>query len=131
MEQTRHQSTTINTVLLNSATKKKLKRRVKKYAELLEGTENFHSIFSTEFSTFSAMAFLHNCAVTDSLTSNRKAAIQNLNAAQLSILVDQPDITLDKLHKIKDQQQLLRKNRTKKKTCSPSADSEKSCASVS
>ncbi|XP_058805084.1 DNA-directed RNA polymerase, mitochondrial isoform X3 [Phymastichus coffea] len=93
--QARYQSTTINTVMLNSTTKRKLKRRVKKYAELVE--------------------------VTDSITSNRKAAIQHLNATQLSILVDQPDITLDKLHKIKDEQ-LLRKNQMKNKCVVTSSD---------
>ncbi|KAJ8672843.1 hypothetical protein QAD02_004103 [Eretmocerus hayati] len=69
-----HTTTTTNTILLSSVGKKKIRRKNKKYAELLE--------------------------VTDSSTSNRKAAVQRLNAAQLSILVDQPDISLDELHKI-------------------------------
>lgn len=38
--------------------------------------------------------------MTDSSTNNTKAAVRNLNAAQLSLLVNQPDITLDKIHKI-------------------------------
>ncbi|XP_063982936.1 DNA-directed RNA polymerase, mitochondrial isoform X2 [Diachasmimorpha longicaudata] len=54
---------------------KKLKRKPKRYAELLE--------------------------VTDSLTSNRRAAVRTLNASHLSQLIRQPDITLDKLHRMK------------------------------
>ncbi|XP_032688017.1 DNA-directed RNA polymerase, mitochondrial isoform X2 [Odontomachus brunneus] len=54
--------------------KKKTKQRSKKYAELLE--------------------------VTDQAISNRKAAVRKLNSTRISMLVGQPDITLDKLHKI-------------------------------
>ncbi|XP_011867383.1 PREDICTED: DNA-directed RNA polymerase, mitochondrial isoform X2 [Vollenhovia emeryi] len=61
-------------VELHAPLQKKVKRRSKKYAELLE--------------------------VTDQTTNNRKAAIRNLNSAQVSFLVGQPNITLDKLHKI-------------------------------
>ncbi|KAL7296427.1 hypothetical protein TKK_0010435 [Trichogramma kaykai] len=72
---TRQFSTTINKALLSSSTKKRIiRKKNKQYAELLE--------------------------VTDSSSSNKKAAVQKLNAAQLSMLVDQPEITLDKLHKI-------------------------------
>lgn len=41
-----------------------------------------------------------NSTVSDGATNNRKASIRKLNAAQLSILVDQPGIELDELHKI-------------------------------
>lgn len=49
------------------------------------------------------MKVLFIFSVTDSTTSSKKALVQNLNAAQLSILVDQPNITLDRLHKIKNE----------------------------
>lgn len=38
--------------------------------------------------------------MTDQTTSNRRAAVQKLSSARISMLVRQPDITLDKLHKI-------------------------------
>lgn len=38
--------------------------------------------------------------VTDQTTNNKKAAIRKLNSTQMSFLVGQPSITLDKLHKI-------------------------------
>ncbi|XP_014471686.1 PREDICTED: DNA-directed RNA polymerase, mitochondrial isoform X2 [Dinoponera quadriceps] len=65
---------TINTAELYTPLRKKTKQRSKKYAELLE--------------------------VTNQTTSNKKAAVQKLNSARISMLVGQPDITLDKLHKI-------------------------------
>lgn len=34
------------------------------------------------------------------MTNNRKAAVHKLSSAQVSLLVNQPNITLDKLHKI-------------------------------
>ncbi|XP_071557732.1 DNA-directed RNA polymerase, mitochondrial [Temnothorax nylanderi] len=67
-------ATTDTVELQATLQKKKVKRRSKKYAELLE--------------------------VTDQTTSNRKAAIRKLSSAQVSLLVGQPNITLDKLHKI-------------------------------
>ncbi|XP_018368910.1 PREDICTED: DNA-directed RNA polymerase, mitochondrial isoform X2 [Trachymyrmex cornetzi] len=65
---------TTDTVKLRTPLQKKVKRRTKKYAELLE--------------------------VTDQTTNNRKAAVSRLSSAQMSILVNQPNITLDKLHEI-------------------------------
>ncbi|XP_018059905.1 PREDICTED: DNA-directed RNA polymerase, mitochondrial isoform X1 [Atta colombica] len=65
---------TTDTMKLCAPLQKKAKRRAKKYAELLE--------------------------VTNQTTNNRKAAVNRLSSAQMSILVDQPNITLDKLHKI-------------------------------
>lgn len=38
--------------------------------------------------------------VTDQVTNNRRAAVRRLNSAHVSVLVGQPEITLDKLHKI-------------------------------
>lgn len=38
--------------------------------------------------------------VTNQMTNNRRAAVQKLNSVHLSVLVGQPDITLDKMHKI-------------------------------
>lgn len=38
--------------------------------------------------------------VTDQATSNRKAIVQRLSSAGISMLARQPDVTLDKLHKI-------------------------------
>ncbi|XP_015604039.1 DNA-directed RNA polymerase, mitochondrial [Cephus cinctus] len=73
---TRQRSTTINMAIHNNPVKKKVKKRMKKYAELLE--------------------------ITESTTSNRKAAIQTFNASQMSMLVDRPEIDLDELHKIKN-----------------------------
>ncbi|XP_043277572.1 DNA-directed RNA polymerase, mitochondrial [Venturia canescens] len=72
--QHRHQSTTIHTAVLDTQVPKKIKRKSKRYAELLEVSEN--------------------------VTNNRKASVRKLNADHLSLLIDQPDITLDKLHKI-------------------------------
>ncbi|KAI4498145.1 hypothetical protein M0802_006631 [Mischocyttarus mexicanus] len=65
--------TTINDAEVRVIVKKK-PRIKRKYAELLE--------------------------VKDQVTSNTKAAVKTLNAARLSFLVNQPDVTLDKLHKI-------------------------------
>ncbi|KAG5325368.1 RPOM protein, partial [Pseudoatta argentina] len=65
---------TTDAVELRAPLQKKAKRRAKKYAELLE--------------------------VTDQTTNNRKAAVSRLSSTQMSVLVDQPNITLDKLHKI-------------------------------
>ncbi|XP_043493489.1 DNA-directed RNA polymerase, mitochondrial isoform X2 [Polistes fuscatus] len=65
--------TTINDAEVRINIKKKSRIR-RKYAELLE--------------------------VTDQVTSNKKAAVKKLNAGHLSFLVNQPDVTLDKLHKI-------------------------------
>ncbi|KAL6260323.1 hypothetical protein P5V15_007854 [Pogonomyrmex californicus] len=65
---------TTDIVELQTPMKKKIKRRSKKYAELLE--------------------------VTNQTTSNKKAAVHKLSSAQVSVLVDQPNITLDKLHEI-------------------------------
>ncbi|XP_072762976.1 DNA-directed RNA polymerase, mitochondrial [Anoplolepis gracilipes] len=69
----RHYATT-DTVELHAPWKKKIKRRSKKYAELLE--------------------------VTDQTTNSKRAAVRKLNSAHVSMLVGQPDVTLDKLHKI-------------------------------
>lgn len=63
-----------------------------------------------------------NILVTDSTTSSKKALVHNLNAAQLSILVDQPSITLDKLHKIKSEI-LSKKRKKEKKSFSVCSDS--------
>uniref|UniRef100_A0A0C9RBI4 DNA-directed RNA polymerase n=1 Tax=Fopius arisanus TaxID=64838 RepID=A0A0C9RBI4_9HYME len=71
--QVRHRTSTINTALLPIV--KKQKRKPKRYAELLEVTHN--------------------------LTSNRRAAVRTLNASHLSLLMRQPDVTLDKLHRVK------------------------------
>lgn len=38
--------------------------------------------------------------VTDQTTNSKKAAVHKLNSAHVSMLVGQPDVTLDKLHKI-------------------------------
>ncbi|XP_029176910.1 DNA-directed RNA polymerase, mitochondrial isoform X2 [Nylanderia fulva] len=43
---------------------------------------------------------LGSLGLTDQTTSNRKAAVHKLNSAYVSILVGQPDVTLDKLHRI-------------------------------
>lgn len=40
--------------------------------------------------------------VTEGLTKNRKAAVKKLDGAHLSILVNQTDVSLDKLHNIND-----------------------------
>lgn len=69
----RHYTTT-DTVELHAPWKKKIKHRSKKYAEILE--------------------------VTNQTINNRKAAVRKLNSGHVSILVSQPDVTLDKLHKI-------------------------------
>ncbi|RLU20664.1 hypothetical protein DMN91_007277 [Ooceraea biroi] len=69
----RHYST-IDSLELHAPLKKKIKHRSKKYAELLE--------------------------VTDQVTNNRRAAVRKLNSTHLSALMDQPDVTLDKLHKV-------------------------------
>jgi len=45
-------------------------------------------------------SFIIITLVTSQTTNNRKAAIRKLSPAQMSLLVNQPDITLDKLHKI-------------------------------
>ncbi|XP_020292471.1 DNA-directed RNA polymerase, mitochondrial isoform X2 [Pseudomyrmex gracilis] len=65
---------TTDTVELQVSLKKKVKRRSKKYAELLE--------------------------VKNQETTNTKAAVRKLSSAHMSILADQPDVTLDNLHKI-------------------------------
>ncbi|XP_011140975.1 DNA-directed RNA polymerase, mitochondrial isoform X2 [Harpegnathos saltator] len=64
---------TMNTAELYTPLRKKTKRS-KKYAELLE--------------------------VTDQTIGNKKTTVQKLNAAHISILVGQRNTTLDKLHKI-------------------------------
>ncbi|XP_011259925.2 DNA-directed RNA polymerase, mitochondrial isoform X1 [Camponotus floridanus] len=69
----RHYATT-DAIELHSPWKKKTKRRSKKYAELME--------------------------VTDQTTNSKKAAVRKLNSAHVSMLVGQPDVTLDKLHKV-------------------------------
>lgn len=45
-------------------------------------------------------SFIVPILVTDQTTNNKKAAIRKLSSAQMSFLVGQPNITLDKLHKI-------------------------------
>ncbi|XP_012535388.1 DNA-directed RNA polymerase, mitochondrial isoform X2 [Monomorium pharaonis] len=60
-----------DTVKLHAPLQKKVKRRFKKYAELLE--------------------------VTNQTTSNKKAAVHKLSSAQVSLLVGQPNITLDNI----------------------------------
>ncbi|KYQ53912.1 DNA-directed RNA polymerase, mitochondrial [Trachymyrmex zeteki] len=84
---------TTDTVKLRTLLQKKAKRRSKKYAELLE--------------------------VTDQTTNNRKATVSKLSSAQMSALVDQPNITLDKLHKISNfcvKKKTTQKKDTNKKT---------------
>lgn len=46
------------------------------------------------------LSFIVTVLVTDQTTNNKKAAIRKLSSAQMSFLVGQPNITLDKLHKI-------------------------------
>ncbi|XP_023247852.1 DNA-directed RNA polymerase, mitochondrial isoform X2 [Copidosoma floridanum] len=70
--QRRCNSSMINNHTLSAKGRRKLKKITKKYAELLE--------------------------VTESTSNNRKASVQKLNSQQLSLFVNQPDITLDKLH---------------------------------
>ncbi|EGI66288.1 PREDICTED: DNA-directed RNA polymerase, mitochondrial [Acromyrmex echinatior] len=82
---------TTDTVELRAPLQKKTKRRAKKYAELLE--------------------------VTDQTTNNRKAAVSRLSSAQMSVLVDQPNITLDKLHKIPNfKKEITTQRKNSKKT---------------
>lgn len=45
-------------------------------------------------------SFIIITLVTSETTNNRKAAVRKLSSAQMALLVNQPDITLDKLHKI-------------------------------
>lgn len=96
----RYQST-ISTALLPVT--KKIKRKSKKYAELLEGKNN---ILSKKKKTiivihcgyiFLKIIYLI-ITVTDSSTTNRKATIRKFNASHLSLLVNQRGITMDKLH---------------------------------
>lgn len=41
--------------------------------------------------------------VTNQTTSNTRAAVRKLNSAQVSALVGQPDVTLDRLHRITEE----------------------------
>jgi len=54
--------------------------------------------------------------VTNQATSNTKAAVRRLNSTHVSALADQPDITLDKLHKITKVNLIDAKNVKKYKT---------------
>ncbi|XP_014613955.1 PREDICTED: DNA-directed RNA polymerase, mitochondrial isoform X2 [Polistes canadensis] len=93
--------TTINDAEVRINVKKKSRIR-RKYAELLEGTVVFiynHLLFIYE-NYFILLIYYILILVTDQVTSNKKAAVKKLNAGHLSFLVNQPDLTLDKLHKI-------------------------------
>ncbi|XP_011504783.1 PREDICTED: DNA-directed RNA polymerase, mitochondrial [Ceratosolen solmsi marchali] len=79
--QLRGHSSNTNVIVLNPVKRKKVKRKSKNYAELLE--------------------------VTDSTTNNTKAAVQKLNVNHFSKLVAQPNFTLDKLDKIYHNDKLL------------------------
>ncbi|XP_012275000.1 DNA-directed RNA polymerase, mitochondrial [Orussus abietinus] len=84
----RQYSTTLSTAMMELPLKKKSKRKLKKYTELLE--------------------------VSDGATNNKKAAVQKLDAASLSMLVDDPGIALDQLNKI--EKKLAVKKKRKKKS---------------
>ena len=96
--QCRHQTTTINTAMLDLRIPKKIKRKSKQYAELLEGNEfpvDKRFIFIGFY--LSGLDF----TVADHTMTNRKATVKKLNVVQLAILMDQPDIGLDNLHMIR------------------------------
>ncbi|KAK2586475.1 hypothetical protein KPH14_010745 [Odynerus spinipes] len=81
--------TTIHDAEVHYTVKKK-SRIKRKYAELLE--------------------------VTNEVTSNKKAAVKKLNASDLSLLANLPDVTLDKLHKINDSNVKEKRNKKNIKT---------------
>lgn len=69
------------------------------YATTINDTEIYYPIKTKSRKTRKYTELLE---VTDQVTNNTKAAVKRLNASHLSMLVNQPDVTLDKLHKFKE-----------------------------
>lgn len=90
--QLRTYNTTVN-ILDHSPIKKKVKRKTKKYAELLAGKIYiFISMFQTIF-----QYYVFFITVTNNTATNKRTKVQKLKASDLSILVDDSDISANKL----------------------------------